>query len=164
MTCHFSYYGSVDVVTPYGYLWCICSGWWVYLFGRHDTVASRNTINNLITAGSEVKKTLPGLWRWKWCRVNVERYVHMFLRPELRRRRMNMPYVYFQEHVPGWVISRFGDVPWPPRSPDLTACDFFLWAYLKSRVYTNNAHTLVKLKEAIREKVATIHREMLNFS
>ena len=23
------------------------------------------------------------------------------------------------------VISRFGDVPWPPRSPDLTAPDFF---------------------------------------
>ena len=25
---------------------------------------------------------------------------------------------------PQWVISRFGDVPWPPRSPDLTASDF----------------------------------------
>lgn len=23
---------------------------------------------------------------------------------------------------------------WPPRSPDLTPCDFFLWGYLKSRV------------------------------
>ena len=26
---------------------------------------------------------------------------------------------------PQRVISRFGDVPWPPRSPDLTAPDFF---------------------------------------
>ena len=26
---------------------------------------------------------------------------------------------------PQWVISRFGDVSWPPRSPDLTAPDFF---------------------------------------
>ena len=26
---------------------------------------------------------------------------------------------------PGRVISRFGDIPWPPRSPDLTTCDFF---------------------------------------
>ena len=24
------------------------------------------------------------------------------------------------------VISRFGDIPWPPRSPDLSVCDFFL--------------------------------------
>ena len=26
---------------------------------------------------------------------------------------------------PGHLISRFGDVPWPPRSPDLSTCDFF---------------------------------------
>ena len=24
---------------------------------------------------------------------------------------------------------------WPPRSPDMTPCDFFLWGYLKERVY-----------------------------
>ena len=30
------------------------------------------------------------------------------------------------------VISRFGDVPWPPRSPDLTASDFF---FLCSRIF-----------------------------
>jgi len=28
---------------------------------------------------------------------------------------------------PQWVISRFGDVPWPPRSPDLTDPDFFFF-------------------------------------
>jgi len=27
---------------------------------------------------------------------------------------------------PQLVISRFGDVPWPPRSPDPTAPEFFL--------------------------------------
>ena len=26
---------------------------------------------------------------------------------------------------PGYLISRFGDVPWPPRSTDLSKCDFF---------------------------------------
>ena len=30
-------------------------------------------------------------------------------------------------HFPNRVISRFGDVPWPPRSPDLSPLDFFLW-------------------------------------
>ena len=35
------------------------------------------------------------------------------------------------------VISRFGDVSWPPRSPDLKAPDFFfLWGDLKSKVYS----------------------------
>jgi len=40
--------------------------------------------------------------------------------------------------LPQWVISCLGDVPWPPRSPDLTAPDFFLWGYLKSKVYSNH--------------------------
>jgi len=33
----------------------------------------------------------------------------------------------FRRLFPRRVISRFVDVPWPPRSPDLTAPDFFLW-------------------------------------
>ena len=51
---------------------------------------------------------------------------------------------------PQWVISRFGDVPWPPRSPDLTAPDFFLWGYLKSTVYSTRLTDLHVLKENIR--------------
>ena len=27
---------------------------------------------------------------------------------------------------PNHVISRFGNVPWPLRSPDLSMCDFYL--------------------------------------
>ena len=26
-------------------------------------------------------------------------------------------------------------LPWPPRSPDLTPCDFFLWGYVKDHVF-----------------------------
>jgi hypothetical protein len=50
------------------------------------------------------------------------------------------------------VILRFGDIPWPPRSPDLSTCDFFLWGYLKSRVYAHNPLTLADLKETISRK------------
>ncbi|KMQ84443.1 transposable element tc3 transposase [Lasius niger] len=32
-------------------------------------------------------------------------------------------------------IGRTGPVEWPPRSPDLTPLDFFLWGHLKSLVY-----------------------------
>jgi len=28
---------------------------------------------------------------------------------------------------PNRVVSRNGDIPWAPRSPDLTPCDYFLW-------------------------------------
>ena len=43
---------------------------------------------------------------------------------------------------PGRLISRFGDVPWPPRSPDLTPPDFFQWGFLKGTVYINMPNTL----------------------
>lgn len=35
----------------------------------------------------------------------------------------------------GRVIGRNMEQPWPPRSPDLTPLDFFLWGYLKQKVY-----------------------------
>jgi hypothetical protein len=35
------------------------------------------------------------------------------------------------ENYIGKMASRFGDVPWPTRSPTLSACGFFLWGYLK---------------------------------
>lgn len=33
------------------------------------------------------------------------------------------------------VIATNTDVQWPPRSPDLTPCDFFLWGFIKNKVY-----------------------------
>ena len=32
-------------------------------------------------------------------------------------------------------IGRGGPTPWPPRSPDLTPLDFFLWVRMKNLVY-----------------------------
>jgi hypothetical protein len=45
---------------------------------------------------------------------------------------------------------------WPARSPDLNACDFYLWGNLKDKVYSNNTHTLVELKQSIRETISSI--------
>ena len=59
------------------------------------------------------------------------------------------------------VISRLGDIPWPPRSPDLSVCDFFLWGYLKNRVYTTRPRTLDELKQRIQEEIRGIPAEML---
>ena len=33
------------------------------------------------------------------------------------------------------VVGRGHAVPWPPRSPDLTPLNVFLWGYLKDKVY-----------------------------
>jgi hypothetical protein len=52
------------------------------------------------------------------------------------------------------VISRYGDITWPARSPDLSACDFFLWGYLKSQVFKAPApHTVQELKHRIQQEV-----------
>ncbi|XP_011864749.1 PREDICTED: uncharacterized protein LOC105560328 [Vollenhovia emeryi] len=42
---------------------------------------------------------------------------------------------WLDEHYPGRWIGRRGPVAWPARSPDLTPLDFFLWGYMKDRVY-----------------------------
>ena len=33
------------------------------------------------------------------------------------------------------LVALNQDMEWPPRSPDLTPLDFFLWGYLKSKIY-----------------------------
>ena len=113
--------------------------------------------------------------------VNSDRYLTMlneFFIPQLRRKRIPLRNVWFQQDgatchtsnatmtflrqkFPGRLISRRGDVSWPPRSPDLSPCDFFLWGYLKERVYTEKPRTLHELKEAISEEIRRIPRAML---
>jgi len=62
---------------------------------------------------------------------------------------------------PGHLISRFGDVPWPPYSLELSTCDSFLWGYLKSRVCAHKPRKLNDLKEAIRQEIRPIDRQLL---
>lgn len=38
-------------------------------------------------------------------------------------------------------IGRGGPVAWPPRSPDLTCLDFFLWGHMKQLVYETVVET-----------------------
>jgi len=59
------------------------------------------------------------------------------------------------------IISRNFEITWPPRSPDLTAPDFFLYGYLKDRVYRNNPRTIQQLKANIREEIEGISQETL---
>lgn len=48
----------------------------------------------------------------------------------------------FKPMYPRQLISTNGDYDWPPRSHDLTAPDFLLWGYLKSKVYSNEPETI----------------------
>jgi hypothetical protein len=65
-----------------------------------------------------------------------------------------------REMFPQHVISRVGDVPWPARSPDLSACDSFLLRYLKSRVFISKPRTIAELKQSVKEEIAAIPEQM----
>ena len=58
-----------------------------------------------------------------------------------------------QSKFPGRVLSRNGDINWPPRSCDLSPLDFFLWGYVKGKVYANNPRTIQELKNNIQNVI-----------
>ena len=48
---------------------------------------------------------------------------------------------------------------WPPRSPDLTPCDYFLWGYIKSKVYVTPPASLNDLRGRISQVFDTLKRD-----
>lgn len=111
--------------------------------------------------------------------VTAKRYISMlqneFL-PELRRKRYSLRRIFFQHdnatpHTakatieflhskfnPDHVIS---NGLWPPRSPDLSPLDSFMFGYLKSKVYRNAPLTLLDLRQNIIDEVDAIDSDML---
>ena len=61
---------------------------------------------------------------------------------------------------PKHVISRGGNVPWPARSPDLSACDYFLWGYLKRRVFISKPRIIADPKQSVKAENAAISEQM----
>ena len=56
--------------------------------------------------------------------------------------------------LPGHLISRYGDIAWPARSPDLSVCDFYLWGHLKSVLYSApSPRATQELKLRIKEEI-----------
>lgn len=74
------------------------------------------------------------------------------------------------EHFPDRWMGRStrrypSPYPWPARSPDLTVCDFFLWGYLKSKLYRGqNYGSLQELREAIEHEMGEIPPEIIRRS
>ena len=72
-------------------------------------------------------------------------------------------------HIPNRIIAYLGDQfgsmtigeklaqHWPARSPDLTPCDFFLWGWLKDKVYESlPIPNLAALEVVIRDNLRNI--------
>jgi hypothetical protein len=65
-----------------------------------------------------------------------------------------------QRFLRNW-IGRRGSIEWPPRSPDLSPLDFFLWGYLKSKIYKTQPASLEDLRQRIVDECRRITPEML---
>ncbi|GBN40757.1 hypothetical protein AVEN_182366-1 [Araneus ventricosus] len=76
-------------------------------------------------------------------------------------------YAFLNQHLPKRWIGRSGDADdvfcsWPPRSPDLTPCDFFLWGSVKDRVCVPPMpKTIEELKVRICNALASVTEQML---
>jgi hypothetical protein len=53
---------------------------------------------------------------------------------------------FLDQQFPGKWIGRRGPITWPPKSPDLTPLDFFLWGYIKDFVYQKKVQDVAKLR------------------
>lgn len=90
---------------------------------------------------------------------------HWFMQDGALPHRTNEVFEILNEHFSGRVIglgypTRFnGGLDWPPYSPDLNPCDFFLWGYLKDKVYRDSPATIDELQEAIIREIQSIPDE-----
>jgi len=57
-------------------------------------------------------------------------------------------------------VRSFGDIAWPALSPDLTLPDFFLWGFLKDRVFRRRIMTIQELKQATVDEVTAIVKDL----
>jgi len=102
-----------------------------------------------------------------------------FFLPELHRRHVDVSKAWFQQDgatphttrgvlqylqgvFPNRVLSKGTAVPWPPRSPDLSPADFYLWGHVKAQVYQSPVRSVRELKLRIRRAVAAIPADVLN--
>lgn len=68
---------------------------------------------------------------------------------------------YLDMTFPGRWIGRDGPTVWPPRSPDITPLDFFLWGYVKDEVYRTRVPDIQTLWQRITTVVESIPPVML---
>lgn len=65
---------------------------------------------------------------------------------------------WLNHHFPRWIGRDSPYARWPPRSPDLTPSDYFLWGYIKSKVY-HNENPVANLNE-LKNRIGHAFREV----
>lgn len=98
----------------------------------------------------ELKRLYPNTWTKMW-----------FQQDGASPHAANKSLEWVKEHFKSRVISRKCEIEWPPYSPDLSPPDFFLWGYIKDKIYKNRPETLEDLKTNITDVIRGIKRPIL---
>ncbi len=108
--------------------------------------------------------------------INAENYWNELILPFLNElTRQERQHGYFQQdgappHTANANLKRLSEVfpnrvisagLWPPRSPDLSPLDFYLWGATKEKVYKKKPHNLEDLQQHITEIIQNITRQEL---
>ena len=59
------------------------------------------------------------------------------------------------------LIGRVGPLDWPPYSPDLNPCDFYLWGHTESIFYQVSITCIEHLENRIGETIQSINENMV---
>ncbi|KAJ4442965.1 hypothetical protein ANN_04601 [Periplaneta americana] len=152
---------------------------WAYDTSRDVSAWKKRCITSRLVFGAQCRVRI--VTRFFHETVNANRYVQNLFNPHVDQLTEDgRLYGYFQQdgatartalvrvhEVFGEerTISTSSATSWPPRSPDLSPCDFYLWGKLKSQVYSNNPHTLEELQQNIENAIAAIPQaELLRVS
>ena len=68
---------------------------------------------------------------------------------------------YLDCHLPNRWVGQRGSIKYPPRSPDLTPMDLFMWGHVKHKVYTTKPATIIELRAAIERECTDIPIELI---
>lgn len=102
---------------------------------------------------------------WQLCSENnfTKMCTRVRSQQRIRSGQFIVTFLHFQAGI-SWITYRSYFALWscefPARPCDLTTCNFFLWAYVKSNVYANNPTTIEELKINTRNFIHEITAEM----
>ena len=67
---------------------------------------------------------------------------------------------WLEHRFSGKIISNRSSFPWPARSPDLSPLDFFLWGYVKSKVFQGKPGSLQEVKSLATDAIRSVNENM----
>lgn len=143
---HHQYKWSLNV-------WCgICDG----------TVIGPVFLDGTLTAERYLREILQGPVEEFYTSLPLARFAKLWFQHDgAPAHSSGLARAYLDQAFPNQWIGRFGPVSWPARSPDLTPLDFFLWGYVKDRVYAEETTTRDALKAKITEVCREVPEDML---